>query len=140
MDRFMLKVIVDYPARSEEREIIDRMTSGAPLNVQPVVDSRYIMSAREVVRQVYVDEKIKDYVLDLVIATRNPGAAGTRQPDKPDFLRSLSPSRDFPHLGGPGLCVHQGAQLCRSRRHQTACARCGCGTGSSPPSRPKPRM
>ena len=76
VDRFMLKVIVDYPARSEEREIIDRMTSGAPLNVQPVVDSRYIMSAREVVRQVYVDEKIKDYVLDLVIATRNPGAAG----------------------------------------------------------------
>ena len=76
VDRFMLKVIVDYPARSEEREIIDRMTSGAPLNVQPVVDSRYIMSAREVVRQVYVDEKIKDYVLDLVIATRNPRAAG----------------------------------------------------------------
>ena len=72
----MLKVIVDYPARSEEREIIDRMTSGAPLNVQPVVDSQYIMSAREVVRQVYVDDKIKDYVLDLVIATRNPRAAG----------------------------------------------------------------
>ena len=76
VDRFMLKVIVDYPARSEEREIIDRMTSGVPLNVQPVVDSQYIMSAREVVRQVYVDEKIKDYVLDLVIATRNPRAAG----------------------------------------------------------------
>ena len=76
VDRFMLKVIVDYPARSEEREIIERMTSGAPLNVQPVVDSQYIMSAREIVRQVYVDEKIKDYVLDLVIATRNPGAQG----------------------------------------------------------------
>ena len=76
VDRFMLKVIVDYPARSEEREIIERMTSGAPLNVQPVVDAQYIMSAREIVRQVYVDEKIKDYVLDLVIATRNPAAVG----------------------------------------------------------------
>ena len=76
VDRFMLKVIVDYPARSEEREIIERMTSGASLNVQPVVDAQYIMSAREIVRQVYVDEKIKDYVLDIVIATRNPGAAG----------------------------------------------------------------
>ena len=76
VDRFMLKVIVDYPARSEEREIIERMTSGASLNVQPVVDSQYIMNARDIVRQVYVDEKIKDYVLDLVIATRNPGAAG----------------------------------------------------------------
>ena len=76
VDRFMLKVIVGYPERSEEREIINRMTSGAPIDVQPVVDSTYILSAREIVRQVYVDEKIKDYVLDLVIATRNPGAAG----------------------------------------------------------------
>ena len=76
VDRFMLKVIVDYPERSEEREIINRMTSGAPIDVQPVVDSTYILSARAIVRQVYVDEKIKDYVLDLVIATRNPVAAG----------------------------------------------------------------
>ena len=76
VDRFMLKVIVDYPERSEEREIINRMTSGAPIDVQPVVDSKYILSAREIVRQVYVDEKIKDYVLDLVVATRDPSAAG----------------------------------------------------------------
>ena len=75
VDRFMLKVIVDYPERIEEREIIDRMTSGTPIDVQPVVDSKYILSAREIVRQVYVDEKIKDYVLDLVIATRNPSTA-----------------------------------------------------------------
>ncbi len=76
VDRFMLKVIVDYPERSEEREIIDRMTSGTPLGVQAVVDSEYILNAREVVRQVYVDEKIKDYVLDLVIASRNPQTVG----------------------------------------------------------------
>ena len=76
VDRFMLKVIVDYPERSEEREIINRMTSGAPIDVQPVVDSTYILSARDIVRRVYVDEKIKDYVLDLVLATRDPGAAG----------------------------------------------------------------
>ena len=76
VDRFMLKVVVDYPERSEERQIIDRMTSGTPPDVQPVVDSQYILNAREIVRQVYVDEKIKDYVLDLVVATRDPGAAG----------------------------------------------------------------
>ena len=76
VDRFMLKVVVDYPSRSEEREIIDRMTSGSPPDVQPVVDSKYILSAREIVRQVYIDEKIKDYVLELVVATRDPGAAG----------------------------------------------------------------
>ena len=76
VDRFMLKVVVDYPERSEEREIIDRMTSGTPPDVQPVVDSEYVLSVRETVRQVYVDEKIKDYVLDLVIATRKPSTAG----------------------------------------------------------------
>ena len=76
VDRFMLKVVVDYPERSEEREIIDRMTSGSPPDVRPVVDSQYIMNARGIVHQVYVDEKIKDYVLNLVIATRDPGTAG----------------------------------------------------------------
>ena len=76
VDRFMLKVVVDYPERSEEREIIDRMTSGSPPDVRPVVDSQYILNAREIVHQVYVDEKIKDYVLNLVIATRDPGSAG----------------------------------------------------------------
>ena len=76
VDRFMLKVVVGYPERSEEREIIDRMTSGSPPDVRPVVDSQYIMNAREIVHQVYVDEKIKDYVLNLVIATRDPGSAG----------------------------------------------------------------
>ena len=76
VDRFMLKVVVDYPERTEEREIIDRMTSGSPPDVRPVVDSQYILNAREIVHQVYVDEKIKDYVLNLVIATRDPGTAG----------------------------------------------------------------
>ena len=76
VDRFMLKVVVDYPERSEEREIIDRMTSGAVIDVLPVVDSEYILSAREIVRQIHVDERIKDYVLDLVVATRTPSAIG----------------------------------------------------------------
>ena len=76
VDRFMLKVVVDYPERSEEREIIDRMTSGSPPDVRPVVDSQYILNAREIVHQVYVDEKIKDYILNLVIATRDPATAG----------------------------------------------------------------
>ena len=79
VDRFMLKVVVGYPSYSEEREIIDRMTSGAPPEVTPVVDSEYILSAREIVRQVYVDEKIKDYVLNLVVATREPGRAGLEE-------------------------------------------------------------
>ncbi len=76
VDRFMLKVIVDYPKPNEERQIIDRMT-GASLNpVQPVVGPEQILHAREMVQQVYVDEKIKNYVLNLVLATRDPGENG----------------------------------------------------------------
>ena len=76
IDRFMLKVVVDYPERSEEREIIDRMTSGTVIDVLPVVDSEYILSARKIVNQIHVDERIRDYVLDLVVATRTPSAVG----------------------------------------------------------------
>ena len=76
VDRFMLKVVIGYPERSEEREIIHRVTAGPPPEIQAVIDSEYILDAREIVRQVYVDEKIKDYVLDIVVATRDPDAAG----------------------------------------------------------------
>ncbi|MEZ4644308.1 MAG: MoxR family ATPase [Chloroflexota bacterium] len=76
VDRFMLKVLVDYPNRAEERLIIDRMT-GAPLsNARPVIAPADILRARQAVRHIYVDEKIKDYVLDLVFATREPGENG----------------------------------------------------------------
>jgi MoxR-like ATPase len=76
VDRFMLKVVVDYPERSEEREIIERMT-GAPLTeVRAVIDRQHILDVRKIVSQIYVDDKVKDYVLDLVVATRDPATAG----------------------------------------------------------------
>ncbi len=86
VDRFMLKVIVDYPTRSEERVIIDRMTGEALPEVRPVITPEDLIYARQVVRQIYVDEKIKDYILDLIFATRNPGENG---------LTSLEPLIDF---------------------------------------------
>jgi MoxR-like ATPase len=76
VDRFMLKVIVDYPRPNEERLIIDRMTGDPLPPVKPVVDREQILQAREMVRRVYVDDKIKNYVLNLVLATRNPGNNG----------------------------------------------------------------
>jgi MoxR-like ATPase len=76
VDRFMLKVKVDYPSRAEERLIIDRMTGTALPTVQPVVSPADILHAREMVSQVYVDDKIKNYVLDLVLTTRRPGQNG----------------------------------------------------------------
>ncbi len=76
LDRFLLKIKVDYPSRQEEREILDRMT-GPPLPaVRPVATPEEILRARGTVRMVYVDEKIRDYILDLVAATRRPKEYG----------------------------------------------------------------
>lgn len=72
LDRFMLKVVVGYPVRDEERVIIDRMIDDAPAEPTPVIGFEEIQRARQALRQVYVDDKIKDYVLDLVFATRTP--------------------------------------------------------------------
>jgi MoxR-like ATPase len=76
VDRFMLKVIVDYPKPNEERVIIDRMTGVLLPTVNAIIDPQQILRAREMVKQVYVDEKIKSYVLNLVLTTRNPGNNG----------------------------------------------------------------
>ena len=79
VDRFMLKVIVDYPVRSEERAIIDRMTGADLPEIDAVVSPEDILRARETIRSVYVDEKVKEYILDLVMATRDPRDDGLRQ-------------------------------------------------------------
>jgi MoxR-like ATPase len=77
VDRFMMKVIIDYPNRVEERAILDAMATSEPsLGVQPVVSSEEILRARHVVNTIYVDEKIRDYIVNLVLATRYPKAAG----------------------------------------------------------------
>lgn len=76
VDRFMLKVKVDYPSRAEERLIVDRMTGVTLPTVNPVINPADIMHARDLVRQIYVDDKIKEYVLDLVFTTRQPGKNG----------------------------------------------------------------
>jgi MoxR-like ATPase len=76
VDRFMLKVIVDYPKPNEERLIIDRMTGNPLQAVHPVVSPEQIMRAREMIQRIYVDDKIKNYVLNLVLTTRDPGNNG----------------------------------------------------------------
>ena len=76
VDRFMMKVLVDYPTRVEERIMLDRMTSAEMPTVSPVITPEQILHGRDVVRSIYVDSKIKDYVLDLVLATREPAGHG----------------------------------------------------------------
>ncbi|MCJ7622030.1 MAG: MoxR family ATPase [Anaerolineaceae bacterium] len=72
IDRFMLKTIVDYPAPNEERLIIDRMTGSPLAPAKPVINPAQLLQAREFIRHIYVDDKIKNYVLELVLATRSP--------------------------------------------------------------------
>jgi MoxR-like ATPase len=81
LDRFMLKVIVSYPTRIEEREIMDRMAGEVLASPNPVINSNDIQRARKAVNNVYVDERIKNYILDLIFATRDPGANGLKNLD-----------------------------------------------------------
>lgn len=75
VDRFMLKLKIDYPDRAEERQILDLMarTSGHP-RPQPVVEASAILRARDVLNEMYIDDKVKDYIVDVVCATREPAA------------------------------------------------------------------
>jgi MoxR-like ATPase len=78
IDRFMLMVKVGYPTREEERKIMDRMTQPEVLKVEPVVTPAELIDARSVVKQVYVDEKVKEYIVDVVFATREPAKHGMK--------------------------------------------------------------
>lgn len=72
IDRFMLKLRIDYPDIKEERQILDRMAADDPIAVTKVVNPKDILQAREVVKEVYIDDRIKDYIVQLVFATRKP--------------------------------------------------------------------
>ena len=75
LDRFMLKLSITYPSKEEERQILDRMASVNQRDgVSPVIHTDDILRLRQLVDQIYLDDKIKDYIIDLVFATRNPSA------------------------------------------------------------------
>ena len=79
VDRFMLKVKVDYPSKADEREILRRMCGSSPgTSVEPVLTPREVIECRKVCDSVYLDEKIEEYILEVVQATRNPRECGTQ--------------------------------------------------------------
>jgi MoxR-like ATPase len=84
LDRFMLMVKVVYPSKEDERTIMDRMTTGLLVKASPCATPAQIAEARSVVGQVYIDEKIRDYIINLVQATRDPKAFGMA--DLADFI------------------------------------------------------
>ena len=75
IDRFMLKLKIGYPNREEERQILDLMArTNSPPTTSAVVEPKQIMDARQVINDIYMDDKVKDYIVDLVCATRTPEA------------------------------------------------------------------
>ncbi|MDH4350408.1 MAG: MoxR family ATPase [Gemmatimonadota bacterium] len=76
LDRFMLKIHVDYPSRDEEKEILWRMAGGQPIPIEPVAEAEDLMALRHAIAELYMDQKIVDYVVDVVRATREPQRVG----------------------------------------------------------------
>ena len=76
LDRFMLKVRVTYPTRDAEKEIVGRMASGRPIEVERVADADDLLAARSAVAELFMDQKVVDYIVDLVRGSREPAAVG----------------------------------------------------------------
>lgn len=76
MDRFMFKILVDYPSKAEELEIMNRMGQDKQPTIEPVISREDLMRARERVDQIYVDDKVRGYIVELVMATRQPAKYG----------------------------------------------------------------
>ena len=72
VDRFMLKTVIDYPKIEDEQQIVRANLKGAFENIKPIVTVKQILSAQAAVREVYMDEKIEKYILDIIFATRYP--------------------------------------------------------------------
>ena len=76
VDRFMLKVVIDYPTKSDEQQIVRSQVSGAINTIKPVVTTAQVIKAQKAARDVYMDEKIEKYIIDLIFATRYPEQYG----------------------------------------------------------------
>ncbi len=84
VDRFMLMVKVGYPTRDEERQIMDLMADGDEIDVRPVVDASRLIEARKIVNMIYVENSVRDYIINIVAATRDPGTVG--RPSLRDYI------------------------------------------------------
>jgi len=109
VDRFMLMVKVGYPSRDDERKIMDRMTMAEPLKAEHVVSPEQLMDARRTIAQVYVDEKVKDYIVEVVFATREPQKHG---------LKDLAPLIEFGASPRASIALNLAARAHAFLRHR----------------------
>jgi len=101
VDRFMLKLHVGYPSREEEKEILRRMSSGEPIPVEHVAAPAQILEMRRHIAELYIDERVVDYIVEIVHATRNPEQAG---------LGELKPLIEFGASPRATLALAQGSR------------------------------
>jgi MoxR-like ATPase len=109
IDRFMLMIKVGYPTRDDERKIMDRMTQPEPTHADPVVTPGELLEAAKIVRQVYVDEKVKEYIVDIVFATREPAKHG---------LKDLAPLVEFGASPRASIALNLAARAHAFLRHR----------------------
>ncbi len=109
VDRFMLMCKVGYPSREDERKIMDRMTASAPLKAEPVATLEQLLAARSMIGQIYVAEKVKDYIVDVVFATREPQKHG---------LKDLAPLIEFGASPRASIALNLAARAHAFLRHR----------------------
>jgi MoxR-like ATPase len=109
VDRFMLMVKVGYPSRDEERKIMDRMTAFEVAKAEPVVTLSELLDAKRVIQQIYVDDKVKDYIVDVVFATREPAKHG---------LKDLAPLIEFGASPRASIALNMAARAHAFLRHR----------------------
>jgi MoxR-like ATPase len=109
VDRFMLMCKVGYPTREDERRIMDRMTGPVPLSAEPVVTPNELLEARKIIGQIYVADKVKDYIVDVVFATREPAKHG---------LKDLAPLIEFGASPRASIALNLAARAHAFLRHR----------------------
>ena len=114
VDRFMLKVVVGYPSTSEERKVVDVALDGLRREVQPVLDPAQLADMKQTAASIYLDDKVKDYVLDIVSATRHPEQYRLERPEAADRVWRLAAGVDQPVPGRPRQCVSRRPRLCHA--------------------------
>ena len=109
VDRFMLMCKVGYPTREEERKIMDRMTGSVPLKAEPAVTPQELLEARKTIQQIYVADKVKDYIVDVVFATREPAKHG---------LKDLAPLIEYGASPRASIALNLAARAHAFLRHR----------------------
>ena len=109
-DRFMLKVVIGYPKKEEEQTIIRQNIASEKKTVLPILSTADIIKARKIVEEVYLDEKIEKYIVDIVFATRNPEEYGLKD------LKQMIACVHQPRQGSSCLRVHPSSRLCDAGR------------------------